>query len=198
MPEMARTYAFAQSHVAIGRAETNDVRLLNRTRTVSRLHAEIRLQEGGYYLVDLGSKNATFLNDRVLEADRCYPLRSGDTVRIANFELVFASMPEHPSSEGAADGGDALLQPLHAMLTLAQGAAERIEALQLQVQGLPRLLRRRRITALLTALADLQQQIEQIDASGRCVVSQVLAGPHNYTPQPPPKVQGTSRVDYSA
>jgi hypothetical protein len=54
--------------------------------TVSRRHAEIRRDEGGFSLNDVGSLNGTYVNrERVEEA----ALRSGDEIQVGKFKLVF-------------------------------------------------------------------------------------------------------------
>jgi pSer/pThr/pTyr-binding forkhead associated (FHA) protein len=82
-------FTFAQDRVAIGRAHSNDVMLTNTLRLVSRRHAEIRRQAGVFWLVDLGSKNATWLNGRRLEAERPYTLHHGDRFRVGDFQIEF-------------------------------------------------------------------------------------------------------------
>lgn len=74
---------------AIGRGEGCAV-LLD-SRSVSRLHALIQRRDAGdYYLVDLGSRNGSFVNGRRVSV----PVRLGDNDRLvfAEQELVFRSM----------------------------------------------------------------------------------------------------------
>ena len=47
---------------------------------VSRLHAEIHLEDSNYYIVDVGSANGTYLNNIRLEAKKRYPLNLGDKI----------------------------------------------------------------------------------------------------------------------
>jgi pSer/pThr/pTyr-binding forkhead associated (FHA) protein len=96
----ARAYAFEHVRVAIGRSPENDLPLANGHRAVSRRHAEIRLVGGRPHLVDLGSKNATFLNGRPLSPGRPRPLRSGDRIVVGDFELEVV-VPE-PSADAPA------------------------------------------------------------------------------------------------
>jgi len=51
--------------------------------SVSRSHAEIRLDENGYQLIDLDSTNGTFLNGKRL-GDQHHTLQAGDTIRVGN------------------------------------------------------------------------------------------------------------------
>ena len=56
--------------------------------TVSRRHAEFRLENGEFQVVDVGSLNGTYVNrDRI---DRV-ALNDGDEVQIGKFRLVFLS-----------------------------------------------------------------------------------------------------------
>ncbi|HEX8220440.1 MAG TPA: protein kinase [Chloroflexia bacterium] len=56
---------------------------------VSRQHARIISDAGGYFVEDLGSANGTFLNDRRLPAGVPTRLRNGDKVRIGKVLLNF-------------------------------------------------------------------------------------------------------------
>ena len=85
-----KTFAFAQERVAIGRSVDNEVTLSNMLKQVSRKHAEIRREAGCFWLVDVGSKNATVLNGQRLEAQRCYALRHGDRFQVGDYQIDFA------------------------------------------------------------------------------------------------------------
>jgi serine/threonine-protein kinase len=56
---------------------------------VSRQHARIVADAGGYFLEDLGSANGTFLNDRRLPAGVPTRMRNGDRVRIGKVQMTF-------------------------------------------------------------------------------------------------------------
>ena len=90
-PGKHRALTFAQDRVSIGRAHTNDVKLANPMRLVSRQHAEIRREKGAFWIVDLGSKNATWLNGRRLEAQQPYTLHSGDRLVVGDFQIEFVA-----------------------------------------------------------------------------------------------------------
>lgn len=83
------TSAFAQESVFIGRAVTNAVRLSNPMCMVSRQHAEIRWEAGCFWLIDVGSKNATLLNGQRLEAHRPYALQHGDRFQVGDYRIDF-------------------------------------------------------------------------------------------------------------
>jgi serine/threonine-protein kinase len=56
---------------------------------VSRQHARILADAGGYFIEDLGSANGTFLNDRRLPGGVPTRLRNGDRVRIGKVQCNF-------------------------------------------------------------------------------------------------------------
>ncbi|WP_017318160.1 FHA domain-containing protein [Mastigocladopsis repens] len=55
---------------------------------VSRLHAEIQVEESTYYIVDVGSSNGTFLNNVKLEPKKRYSLTLGDKIDLGHEEKV--------------------------------------------------------------------------------------------------------------
>ncbi len=67
---------------------------------VSRRHARITWQSGGYYIEDLNSTNGTFLNGTLVTSPQL--LRSGDTIGIGQTILVFQTeagpMPAQPTA----------------------------------------------------------------------------------------------------
>lgn len=58
-------------------------------QTVSRVHAKIENTGNGFVLVDLKSKNGTFLNGDRLKEDVEYSLKNGDVIRFATKEMKF-------------------------------------------------------------------------------------------------------------
>ncbi|CAB1012641.1 oxoglutarate dehydrogenase inhibitor [Corynebacterium diphtheriae] len=58
--------------------------------TVSRRHAEFRLQDGSFEVVDVGSLNGTYVNREPRNSE---VLSSGDEVQIGKFRLVFIEGP---------------------------------------------------------------------------------------------------------
>jgi pSer/pThr/pTyr-binding forkhead associated (FHA) protein len=55
----------------------------------SRRHAQIRHQDRGYVLTDLGSTNGTLVNGEFVNGSR--PLMQGDRITIGNTVLEFRS-----------------------------------------------------------------------------------------------------------
>jgi pSer/pThr/pTyr-binding forkhead associated (FHA) protein len=70
--------------IALGRARECEIHLSD--PNVSRRHAEIRLDDGFYVVVDLGSTNGTELNGQRIKHAR---LSDGDVIAIGQTELTF-------------------------------------------------------------------------------------------------------------
>ena len=100
-PGRREQFTFAQDRVALGRAPASDVSLRSPLRLVSRAHAEICRDEGRFWLVDLGSRNATLLNGRALVAGRRYGLRCGDRFVLGDFMVEFVLAAGNGRPEGA-------------------------------------------------------------------------------------------------
>ena len=60
--------------------------------TVSRRHAEFRLNDGTFEVVDVGSLNGTYVNR---EPRNSQVLSIGDEIQIGKFRLVFIAGPEN-------------------------------------------------------------------------------------------------------
>lgn len=56
---------------------------------VSRSHADIVTRENSYYVVDLNSKNHTYINDQRINAHAETEIQSGDILRLGNEEFIF-------------------------------------------------------------------------------------------------------------
>ena len=98
---------------AIGRGEGCAVDLQN--RAVSRLHALIERQESGdYFLVDLGSRNGSFINGR--RGSEPAQLHDDDHLVLAEQELVFHN-PAAEISETIPPVADSRDLPTSALLT---------------------------------------------------------------------------------
>ena len=58
------------------------------TLGVSRQHAKIKRTDSGYEVVDLTSRNGSWLNAERLIPNKAYPLSSGSQLRIGNMRLL--------------------------------------------------------------------------------------------------------------
>jgi hypothetical protein len=55
---------------------------------VSRIHANIRVEDDSYYLEDVGSANGTYINHNILPKGNRHLLRSGDRIGLGKGDLV--------------------------------------------------------------------------------------------------------------
>lgn len=73
----------------IGKDENSMDYCIRNNPTVSRSHADIVRKQDGFYVVDRGSLNHTFLNGRVVDPKRARKLKKGDLIQIANEIFTF-------------------------------------------------------------------------------------------------------------
>lgn len=85
----------------IGRSKGNTVVLDD--DLVSRNHALIRREAGYYVLVDLGSANGTFVNDRPIS--RPTPLNDGDVLRVGDAVFSVRCVPRTDAERRTQPGG---------------------------------------------------------------------------------------------
>jgi hypothetical protein len=77
-------HELAKERVVIGRSRETDIPLGD--PNVSRRHAEVRLEDGGYWIVDLGSTNGIEVNGKRVDRAR---LEHDDRIVIGKTELTF-------------------------------------------------------------------------------------------------------------
>ncbi len=93
-------YTLPQDSIVFGRINTCDIELP--IKSVSRRHAEIVREESDYFLSDLKSGNGTFLNNVKIKSLEKNLLRSGDLIRIEDYEIRFLlteDSMDHPVEE---------------------------------------------------------------------------------------------------
>jgi len=132
--------------VTFGRSKKADIYLDD--GRLSRLHSKIIRVGSGYRLVDLNSRNGTFVNGmRVLE----HPLTSFDAIQIGDTKIKFLI---HDALMGTLDRGEANQmvpvggpRPMDQTKSVQLGAYEGNLALQPQVEDLPEVYEPRRMSA---------------------------------------------------
>ncbi|APT84712.1 oxoglutarate dehydrogenase inhibitor Odhl [Corynebacterium aquilae] len=88
-PNAGSRFLLDQSTTTVGRHPESDIFLDD--VTVSRRHAEFRLNDGEFEVVDVGSLNGTYVNREPKDAET---LSTGDEVQIGKFRLVFLAGPK--------------------------------------------------------------------------------------------------------
>lgn len=81
-----KTYPLEKATITLGRLEDNDI--VVDAKSVSGYHAEIKIDRGTYYLIDLNSTNGTYLNARKIEQEQ---IVAGDIIRINNYNFKVGS-----------------------------------------------------------------------------------------------------------
>ena len=83
------TFAVNKAVFRIGKEKSYSDYLVADNNMVSRNHADIISRSGRYYIVDLNSKNRTFVNGTVIPARQEIEIHDGDNIRLANEEFEF-------------------------------------------------------------------------------------------------------------
>ena len=89
-PNAGARFLLDQETTTAGRHPESDIFLDD--VTVSRRHAEFRLNDGTFEVVDVGSLNGTYVNR---EPRNSQVLSIGDDIQIGKFRLVFIAVPEN-------------------------------------------------------------------------------------------------------
>lgn len=98
-------YPIDKHEVEIGKASHNHIVLTD--PTVSNTHAIVLSREGGYSIVDLGSRNGTFVNSERLGA-QARTLRHGDRIQLGQTVLTFRNPGETTANVTAVLSGEAV------------------------------------------------------------------------------------------
>ncbi|QQR79668.1 MAG: FHA domain-containing protein [Deltaproteobacteria bacterium] len=96
-------YRMDQPSLVIGRDSSNFVVLPS--KTVSRRHTEILFDHGQFFVRDLKSNNGTKLGERKLTTKEKNLLKSGDVIKIENFDILF-ELPQHSHQKEALENTD--------------------------------------------------------------------------------------------
>ncbi len=87
-PNAGARFLLDQATTTAGRHPDSDIFLDD--VTVSRRHAEFRINDGEFEVVDVGSLNGTYVNR---EPRNSQVLTTGDEIQIGKFRLVFLTAP---------------------------------------------------------------------------------------------------------
>lgn len=139
-----RQFTFDQERVKLGRHPACDIALdPNVDLDASGYHCEIRREHGQYIVVDLQSRNGTYVNGIRISSQ---PLRSGDLVECGRggprfrVEIQGVAAPVQPGPFSAQQAAAALLGPTHAPAPHSFGApaqATPLQSSQAQPLGAP-------------------------------------------------------------
>jgi pSer/pThr/pTyr-binding forkhead associated (FHA) protein len=94
-PNAGSRFLLDQPTTSAGRHPDSDIFLDD--VTVSRRHAEFRLDGNEFQVVDVGSLNGTYVNREPVDSAT---LANGDEVQIGKFRLVFLTGPKPSDDEG--------------------------------------------------------------------------------------------------
>jgi type VI secretion system FHA domain protein len=103
---------FGEAGGTIGRGETNTLALPDPERFISRTHATISFQAGGFIITDNSTKNPIVLNGRPLGPGGQVRLKDGDQITLGGYTLEVTlapqSTPQMPPAEVNVGWGSAL------------------------------------------------------------------------------------------
>jgi pSer/pThr/pTyr-binding forkhead associated (FHA) protein len=97
--EYLQTLVIDRRSFVIGRSTDCDVRL--DSRSVSRQHCEMKLKRAGLTIKDLGSRNGTIVNGKVIVAGTRVLIRETDCIQIGKFSLRFEQAVAENSGSGS-------------------------------------------------------------------------------------------------
>ena len=98
-PNAGSRFLLDQAITSAGRHPDSDIFLDD--VTVSRRHAEFRLEGNDFHVVDVGSLNGTYVNREPVDSA---VLANSDEVQIGKFRLVFLTGPKQGDDEGGSSG----------------------------------------------------------------------------------------------
>src|SRR5262245_54533492 len=100
---------FGEAGGSIGRGESSTLVLPDPERFISRIHASVSFQAGGYVITDNSTKNPTSVNGRPMGPGSQARLRDGDQIQLGGYvlavELAARSIPDVPVVEVEAARG---------------------------------------------------------------------------------------------
>jgi type VI secretion system FHA domain protein len=122
------TSSFGEAGGTIGRGDANTLVLSDPERFISRTHATISFQAGGFIITDNGTKNPVMLNGRPLGPGGQARLGDRDQIKIGDYmleaTLAQPSLPSIPRAEAPSKAAD----PFADLLRPVERPAPRTEA----------------------------------------------------------------------
>jgi FHA domain-containing protein len=94
---------FEEAGGTIGRGEANTLVLSDPERFISRTHATISFQAGGYVITDTGAKNPIVVNGRPLGSGSQARLGDGDKIKVGDY-LLEVAVTAHRAPQAASSG----------------------------------------------------------------------------------------------
>ncbi len=122
---------FEESGGTIGRGEHSTLVLPDPERYISRTHATIAFQAGGFVITDNGTKNPVLLNGRPLGTGSQGRLASGDRIKLGDYvlEVALTASATPPAGVGGRISAPAKDDPLAAFGGPAPGGNDPFEDL---------------------------------------------------------------------
>ncbi|MFH1197523.1 MAG: FHA domain-containing protein [bacterium] len=82
--------------ITIGRDESSSLQLHDPKKMISRLHAKIVFEDNAFKILDMNSRNFTFLNDQKLNPEIGYPLEDGNVIKMSDFRILVKIEKQKP------------------------------------------------------------------------------------------------------
>lgn len=96
-PSCQDLYNFSQEVITIGRDRSSLLYLADPKRIVGRSHAKLERKGDVVHLIDVGSRNFTFLKGKKIDAEKPYVLKPGDQFKIGDFIVKFEGLIKEPA-----------------------------------------------------------------------------------------------------
>jgi len=125
-PSYTNNPEFNRFPIFLGRDEKNEVILPDPFKVVSRKHAKIIDTEGILQLIDLEAPNFTYLNDERINPNEENAIKSGDKVKIGEYELEMQIIKE---KKQAADDDQKTMVFLNPFAEEVAGIADNLKKL---------------------------------------------------------------------
>lgn len=77
-----------ESVFRIGRKDDGMDYVVSHNPAISKKHAEVLVRDGKYYVRDVGSKNGTYVNGRMLSKNKEIEISNGDLLKLANEDFL--------------------------------------------------------------------------------------------------------------